>query len=47
MLEHCLESLDHQNFVLNGQSEEIALLQAKMRQFEYLMDAFKHSKSMI
>ena len=44
MLDQCIESLDHQNFILNGQSEEIALLHAKMRQFEFLMDAIKHSK---
>lgn len=47
MLDQCMESLDHQNFILSGQSEEIALLHAKMRQFEYLMDAFKRSKGII
>jgi hypothetical protein len=47
MLDHCLDSLDHQNFILNGQSEEIALLQAKMRQFEYLIDAIKLSKGLL
>ncbi|CAF4001621.1 unnamed protein product [Adineta steineri] len=44
MLDQCIESLDHQNFILNGQSEEIALLHAKMRKFEYFIDAFKRSK---
>ncbi len=47
MLEQCMETLDHQNFVLNGQAEELALLRAKMRHFEYLMDAIKQSKGII
>lgn len=47
MLEQCMESLDHQNYVLNEQNEELALLRAKMRHFEYLMDAFKLSKGII
>jgi hypothetical protein len=47
MLEQCMESLDHQNYILNEQSEELSLLRAKMRHFEYLMDAFKHSKGRI
>jgi hypothetical protein len=44
MLEQCMETLDHQNFLLNGQAEELALFRSKMRQFDYLMDAFRHSK---
>jgi hypothetical protein len=44
MLEQCMETLDHQNFVLSGQAEELALLRAKMRHFEYLLDAIRHSK---
>lgn len=44
MLEQCMETLDHQNFVLNGQAEELALLRAKMKHFEYLMDLIKHTK---
>ena len=44
MLEQCMETLDHQNYVLNEQAEELALLRAKMRHFEYLMDALKLSK---
>jgi hypothetical protein len=44
MLEQCMETLDHQNFILNGQAEELALLRAKMRNFEYLMDAIRHYK---
>jgi len=47
MLEQCMETLDHQNFVLNGQAEELALLRAKMRHFEYLMDCIHHSKGII
>ncbi len=47
MLEQCMETLDHQNFVLNGQAEELALLRAKMRHFEYLMDFIHHSKGRI
>ena len=39
-----METLDHQNSVINEQAEELALFRAKMRHFEYLMDAFKHSK---
>ncbi|CAF0726516.1 unnamed protein product [Rotaria sp. Silwood1] len=41
MLEQCMETLDHQNYVLNEQSEELSLLRAKMKHFEYLVDAFK------
>ncbi|CAF0919597.1 unnamed protein product [Rotaria sordida] len=44
MLEQCMETLDHQNYVLNEQSEELLLLRAKMKHFEYLVDAFKLSK---
>ena len=44
MLEQCMEALDQQNYVLNEQAEEIALLRAKMRHFEYLMDALKMSR---
>ena len=44
MLEQCMEALDHQNFLLNEQAEELALLRAKMRHFEYVMDALKLSK---
>ena len=47
MLEQCMETLDHQNFIVTGQAEEIALLRAKMRQFEFFMDAIKHSKGTI
>lgn len=47
MLEQCMETLDNQNYVLNEQSEELALLQAKMKHFEYLMDAYKMSKGII
>jgi hypothetical protein len=47
MLEQCMETLDHQNYVLNEQAEELALFRSKMRNFEYLMDALKHSKGMI
>jgi hypothetical protein len=47
MLEQCMESLDHQNYILNEQSEELSLLRAKMRHFEYLMDAIKYSKGKI
>ncbi|UJR25684.1 hypothetical protein I4U23_007035 [Adineta vaga] len=44
MLEHCMDYLDHQNQVISEQSEELALIRAKMKHFEYLMDALKHSK---
>ncbi|CAF2512022.1 unnamed protein product [Rotaria sp. Silwood2] len=44
MLEQCMETLDHQNYVLNEQSDELSLLRAKMKHFEYLVDAFKLSK---
>lgn len=44
MLEQCMETLDQQNFVLNEQAEELALLRSKMRHFEYLIDALKLSK---
>lgn len=44
MLEQCLETLDHQNFVLNGQAEELALLRAKLRTFETFMDTIKQSQ---
>ena len=44
MLKQCIQSLDHQSFVLSGQSEEIALLRAKMHQYEYLIDALRKSK---
>ncbi len=47
MLEQCMDALDNQNFVLNEQTEELALLRSKMRHFEYLMDAFKYSKGII
>ncbi len=47
MLEQCMETLDQQNYVLNEQAEELALLRAKMRHFEYLMDAYKLSKGII
>ena len=47
MLEQCMDTLDHQNTILNEQSEELALLRSKMRHFEYLMDAYKHSKGLI
>jgi hypothetical protein len=47
MLEQCMEMLDHQNYILNEQAEELALVRAKMRHFEYLMDAFKYSKGII
>ncbi|CAF4131100.1 unnamed protein product [Rotaria sp. Silwood2] len=39
-----METLDHQNYVLNEQSDELSLLRAKMKHFEYLVDAFKLSK---
>lgn len=41
MLEQCMETLDHQNFILTEQSEELALLRAKIRQFEVFMDNIK------
>ncbi|CAF0732241.1 unnamed protein product [Adineta steineri] len=44
MLENCMDYLDHQNQVIGEQSEELALIRAKMKHFEYLMDAFKLSK---
>ncbi|CAF1159535.1 unnamed protein product [Rotaria sordida] len=44
MLEQCMDTLDYQNFILNGQSEELALIRAKMRHFEYFMDAIKQMK---
>ncbi len=47
MLEQCMDALDNQNFVLNEQTEELALLRSKMRHFEYLMDAFKHSQGIV
>jgi len=47
MLEQCLETLDHQNLVLNGQAEELALLRAKLRTFEAFMDTIKHSQGII
>ena len=47
MLEQCMETLDHQNFVLNGQAEELALLRAKMRNFDYLTDAMKQRRGII
>ncbi|CAF5194545.1 unnamed protein product, partial [Rotaria sp. Silwood1] len=36
-----METLDYQNFLLSGQAEELALIRAKMRHFEYFMDAIK------
>lgn len=47
MLEQCLETLDHQNFVLNGQAEELALLRAKLRTFESFMDTIKQSRGIL
>jgi hypothetical protein len=47
MLEQCLETLDHQNLILNGQAEELALLRAKLRTFEAFMDTIKHSQGII
>ena len=47
MLEQCLETLDHQNFVLNGQAEELALLRAKLRTFESFMDTIKQSQGIV
>lgn len=47
MLEQCLETLDHQNFVLNGQAEELALLRAKLRTFESFMDTIKQSQGIL
>ncbi|CAF1175296.1 unnamed protein product [Adineta ricciae] len=44
MLKQCIQSLDHQSFILSGQSDEIALVRAKMCQFEYLIDALRKSK---
>jgi hypothetical protein len=44
MLENCMDTLDYQNQALNVQAEELALLRAKMRHFEYVMDALKLSK---
>ncbi|CAF1102154.1 unnamed protein product [Rotaria sp. Silwood1] len=44
MLEQCMETLDYQNFLLSGQAEELALIRAKMRHFEYFMDAIKQMK---
>ncbi|CAF0760639.1 unnamed protein product [Adineta ricciae] len=44
MLEHCMDYLDHQNQVISEQSEELSLIRAKMKHFEYLMDALKLSK---
>lgn len=41
-----METLDHQNLVLTGQSEEIALLRSKMRNFESLIDAFRNRQSL-
>lgn len=39
-----MDYLDHQNQVISEQSEELALIRAKMKHFEYLMDALKLSK---
>ncbi len=39
-----MDTLDYQNQALNVQAEELALLRAKMRHFEYVMDALKLSK---
>jgi hypothetical protein len=47
MLEQCLETLDHQNLVLNGQAEELALLRAKLRTFEVFMDTIKQNQGRI
>ena len=47
MLEQCLETLDHQNLVLNGQAEELALLRAKLRTFEIFMGGIKQSQGII
>ncbi|UJR23241.1 hypothetical protein I4U23_026261 [Adineta vaga] len=44
MLDQCIQSLDHQSFVLTGQSEELAFLRTKMSQFEYLIDALRQRK---
>ena len=38
MLDQCMETLDHQNFVLTEQAEELAVLRAKMRHLEYFID---------
>ena len=42
-----METLDHQNIVVNGQAEELALLRSKMRNFEYLMDEFKQRRGIV
>ncbi|CAF2452560.1 unnamed protein product [Rotaria sp. Silwood2] len=44
MLEQCMNTLDYQNFLLSGQTEELALIRAKMRHFEYFMDAIRQMK---
>jgi hypothetical protein len=47
MLEECMNKLDHQNYVLNEQEEQLALLRSKIRHMEYLVDAFKYSKGIL
>jgi hypothetical protein len=44
MLDQCMDSLDHQNFILNEQAEELSILRGKMRHFEYFLDTLKYSK---
>jgi hypothetical protein len=41
-----METLDHQNLVLNSQAEELALLRSKIRQFEHVMNGLKQSAGM-
>jgi hypothetical protein len=47
MLDQCMETLDHQNLILTEQAEELAVLRAKMRHFEYFIDTIRHSKGRI
>lgn len=47
MLEQCMETLDHQNYILNEQAEELAVFRSKLRHFEYLLDSLKLSKGII
>ncbi|CAF0952446.1 unnamed protein product [Rotaria magnacalcarata] len=44
MLEQCMETLDYQNFILNGQTEELTFLRSRLHQCENIMNTIKQMK---
>ncbi|CAM4863923.1 unnamed protein product [Rotaria socialis] len=44
MLEQCMETLDYQNFILNGQAEELTFLRRRLHQCENIMNTIKQMK---